>query len=107
MEEECKHGFDPSWCSDCKDPIHGRPRSLKPVDDREDWEKPVRRQPLAVKYVFEARFDSTLCWGCQKKIRKGQSMAAMTDGSYRHNLPGCTLASPGQATYSDREGARE
>ena len=107
MEEECKHGFDRSWCAACKDPVHGRPRSLKPADDREDWEKPQPRRALAVRYTFTAEYSSTPCFGCGQKIRQGQSMALMTDGSYRHNLPGCILATAGQATYSDRKGARE
>jgi len=106
-ESECKHGFDPSWCADCKDPVHAKPRSLKRIDDREDWEKPAwTNKTTHPGRSFEARFSSQ-CLGCGKVIRPGQSATWMSDGSVRHNLPGCILATPGQATYSDRKDARE
>ena len=96
MDEECKHGFDPAWCSSCKDPIHAKPRVLRPVDEREDWEKPQARAQQAPRFSFVARYN-TVCDGCRMMVRPGQDAVKMNDGTTRHNLPGCILATAGQA----------
>jgi hypothetical protein len=75
------------------------------IDEREEWEKPQGRAQQAPRFFFVARY-STMCDGCRKRVRPGQDAVKMNDGTTRHDLPGCILATAGQATYSDRKGAR-